>query len=217
MLDGMGREEMRAADADRQQVADQLCAALEEGRLDLVEYDERLRDTYAAKTYADLDRLLADLPTSVPVIPAATPARARAQQDGITSEWLRHVWSPWGKAAGFFTVIWLISSLIDGGLGFYWPLWVLGPWAVLLLLRSAAGLSGGEPRKHAELAEFRQRLREHKRERKALQARAITNGELPANPTKEQRRAFVAEAVERGDLPPKPRRPEAGKPAIQDG
>jgi hypothetical protein len=217
MLEGMGREEMRAADADRQQVADQLRAALDEGRLDLVEYDERLRDTYAAKTYADLDRQLADLPTSVPVIPAATPAPGRGQPDGMTSEWLRHLWSPWGKAVGFFTVIWLINSMIDGGLAFYWPLWVLGPWAVLLLLRTAAGLTGGEPRKHAEVEEFRRRLREHKRERKALQARAIVNGELPVNATKEQRRAFVAEAVARGDLPPKPRRPEAGKPAIQDG
>ena len=47
---GMGRDEMRAADADRQAVADQLKAALDEGRLDLHEYDERLQQAYAAKT-----------------------------------------------------------------------------------------------------------------------------------------------------------------------
>jgi hypothetical protein len=193
-----------------------LRVALEEGRLDLSEYDERLRDTYAAKTYADLDLLLADLPTSVPVIPAAaTPVRTG--KDAVTSTWLRQVWSPWVRVGGILTLIWLVGALFGTDGAFYWPLWVLGPWGALLLLRTAAGLAGGEPHRHAETEQFRHRLREHRRERKALQARAVARGELPANPTKEQRRAFVAEAVARGDLPPKPRRPEAGKPAIQDG
>ena len=54
--------QMRAADADRERVAERLRAALEEGRLDLHEYDERLQGAYAAKTYGDLDALLTDLP-----------------------------------------------------------------------------------------------------------------------------------------------------------
>ena len=57
---------MRAADADRQAVADRLRAALDEGRLDLHEYDERLQRAYAAKTYGELDGLLADLPGRAP-------------------------------------------------------------------------------------------------------------------------------------------------------
>ena len=55
------REELRAADSDRQFVAERLQAALNEGRLTLSEYDERLEQTYAARTYGDLDRLLDDL------------------------------------------------------------------------------------------------------------------------------------------------------------
>jgi len=43
MVEDMGRDHMRAADADRRRVADHLRAALGEGRLDLHEYDERLR------------------------------------------------------------------------------------------------------------------------------------------------------------------------------
>ena len=39
---------MRAADADRQKIADQLKAALDEGRLSLHEYDERVAQAYAA-------------------------------------------------------------------------------------------------------------------------------------------------------------------------
>src|SRR5919204_592994 len=74
----MGREDMRAGDGDRKQVADQLKTALDEGRLDLSEYDERIQRTYSAKTYADLDGLLDDLPGTVPVqhsqIQPAAPA-----------------------------------------------------------------------------------------------------------------------------------------------
>jgi hypothetical protein len=74
----------------------------------------------------------------------------------------------------------------------------------VLLLRSAGGLLSGEPVKHRRAAEFQLRLREHKRERRALEARAIARGELPATPTKEQRRQFAAEAIARGDLAPRP-------------
>src|SRR5262245_7487690 len=52
----------RAGDTDRQVVVDQVGIALREGRLDLAEYDERLRQAYAARTYGELDGLLADLP-----------------------------------------------------------------------------------------------------------------------------------------------------------
>src|ERR1051325_6305229 len=53
---------MRAADTDRQKVADQLKTALDEGRLTLHEYDERVGLAYASKTYQELLMLLTDLP-----------------------------------------------------------------------------------------------------------------------------------------------------------
>ena len=62
MLVAMGRDEMRAGDSDREAVAAKLKSALDEGRLDLHEYDERLQKTYGAKTYGDLNGLLDDLP-----------------------------------------------------------------------------------------------------------------------------------------------------------
>lgn len=58
------RDGMRAADGDRAVVAERLRNALDEGRLTLTEYDERVRVAYASVTYADLNKLLADLPTS---------------------------------------------------------------------------------------------------------------------------------------------------------
>lgn len=44
------RDEMRVSDADREQVADQLRLAHGEGRLDLTEFDERVRRAWAAVT-----------------------------------------------------------------------------------------------------------------------------------------------------------------------
>lgn len=218
MLEDMGREQMRAADADRQRVADRLHEALGEGRLDLHEYDERLRDAYAAKTYADLDRLLADLPDAGPVAapvlvppPAPVPAPTARPGSGVTSSWLAHVWRPWAKGVAFFNLLWLAGVFLANGGDYYWPGWILGPWTFFVVLRTLAGLAGGEPRKLAQAEELRRRRRQHKRERKALQARAVASGQLPPDATKRQRKAFIAEAVARGELPPKPRLPEAGK------
>jgi hypothetical protein len=56
------RGQMRAADADRDRVAGFLATAYSEGRLTKDEYDERLDSALTARTYADLDRLVADLP-----------------------------------------------------------------------------------------------------------------------------------------------------------
>jgi Domain of unknown function (DUF1707) len=53
---------LRVSDTDRHQVAEILREAAGEGRIDLTELDERLEATYAAKTYADLVPLTADLP-----------------------------------------------------------------------------------------------------------------------------------------------------------
>src|SRR5690242_14727233 len=86
------REDLRAADVDRQFVAERLKSALDEGRLDLHEYDERLQNAYAAKTYGDLDKVLSDLPGFTPVghsqvVPSAADNRyptavARAELEG---------------------------------------------------------------------------------------------------------------------------------------
>lgn len=80
----MGRREQRAADSDRAAVAERLRAAVTEGRLDLDEYDQRVRQAYATTSYADLARLTADLPPPArPGVPPAAPAPVR-----LTLAWL---------------------------------------------------------------------------------------------------------------------------------
>jgi hypothetical protein len=56
--------DLRASDADREQTAAVLRQAAAEGRLDLTELEERLERVFAAKTYADLAPLTADLPNA---------------------------------------------------------------------------------------------------------------------------------------------------------
>jgi Domain of unknown function (DUF1707)/Domain of unknown function (DUF4190) len=72
--DGSQLREMRAADTDRDRVADLLNTAYVEGRLSKDEYETRLESALSASTFADLDRVVIDLPRAMPagVVPAAT-------------------------------------------------------------------------------------------------------------------------------------------------
>ena len=68
---------MRVSDADRHKVAEVLRHAAGEGRLDIDELDERLEATFAARTYADLVPITADLPVRgedlAPAVSRPTP------------------------------------------------------------------------------------------------------------------------------------------------
>lgn len=164
-------DNLRASDADRQVVADKLRAALEEGRLDLTEYDERLAKAYAAKTYGDLNGLLVDLPAVTPAShsqmqPAgnqgvATPPR------GTTTKWIAGMWSGWLSTALIMIAIWAATSVASGQLNYFWPIWVIGPWGAVLLAGTISGLAGGQPRQQA-LREARRRARriEERRDRR---------------------------------------------------
>lgn len=60
---------IRASDADRDRVADQLREALAEGRITPEEHEERLEAVFTGKTYADLARLVEDLPVDERPLP----------------------------------------------------------------------------------------------------------------------------------------------------
>jgi hypothetical protein len=69
---------LRASDAERDVVVGRLQVAFAEGRLDDEEFDDRMRTALAARTHADLGRLLTDLPASA----AAVPEVSRPSADG---------------------------------------------------------------------------------------------------------------------------------------
>jgi hypothetical protein len=68
---------LRAADEDRERVAEILREEHIAGRLDTDELQERLDRCYAAKTYGELHELVADLPEEEPVRVAPSPWRWR--------------------------------------------------------------------------------------------------------------------------------------------
>lgn len=78
--DRLQSAELRASDRDRERIAEVLHKAAAEGRLDLNEVDERLNATYAARTYAELEQLVRDLPGSVAPQAPSTVINARGQE-----------------------------------------------------------------------------------------------------------------------------------------
>jgi hypothetical protein len=87
MVAGYERGGLRAADADRDRAAGILGTAYSEGRLSKEEYDARLDSTFSARTYADLDQVLTDLPVgreaSVPSPAPPATVTPSAQTNGL--------------------------------------------------------------------------------------------------------------------------------------
>jgi hypothetical protein len=75
--------QLRASDADRQAIAEQLNVSVGEGRLTLEEFSDRVGAAYAARTQGELAVLVDDLPAHAdgmsvarPAAPAPSPAAA---------------------------------------------------------------------------------------------------------------------------------------------
>ncbi|NDZ81410.1 DUF1707 domain-containing protein [Streptomyces sp. SID10853] len=87
---------IRASDADRDRIADILRDALAEGRLDADEHSERIESVYRAKTLAELEPLVQDLPAATGSRPdpgAAAYAPADDPDTPVTAENLVAVFS----------------------------------------------------------------------------------------------------------------------------
>jgi hypothetical protein len=65
----------RASDRERDAVVQRVQDAFAEGRLDDAEFDERTRAALTARTHAELDALLADLPAATGAAAPAVPGR----------------------------------------------------------------------------------------------------------------------------------------------
>ncbi|MET7332524.1 DUF1707 domain-containing protein [Nonomuraea sp. NPDC005650] len=131
--------EMRASDGDRDRVAAILREHTAQGRITMDEFNERLEELYKSKTYGELARLTVDLPdvdlrNRPAVVPQNSPAKRAGAHPGI-----RAAWSAWAAASGINWVIWLIVSITSGDLIYPWPLWVMGPWGVILLVSTVFG------------------------------------------------------------------------------
>lgn len=171
------RDQMRAADSDRAAVAEQLLRALNEGRLDLAEYEDRLQRAYAARTYGDLNNggLLDDLPGTVPVGQAelvpTTDTRTPEVRPGLdgrypgaTRAWLVDTWDGYFATVAIVVAIWAVISAMSTELLYFWPGWVAGPWGAVLLVTTGIGLVNGEPQRWAAKRVAKQQVRIEERQ-----------------------------------------------------
>lgn len=76
--------EIRVADSDREEVAEQLREAAAVGRLDFTELDERLTQVYEARTRTELQQMTADLPAAAAA--SAEPLELRTKSGTIRKE-----------------------------------------------------------------------------------------------------------------------------------
>jgi hypothetical protein len=145
------RQMLRVSDADRQHAVERLRAALDEGRLKMDEYLDRMGQAYEAVTYADLAVLHADLPatattagpTPAPAAPAAPlpPAAASPAPRNVLADLptpLKVLWTIWLTVVSINVVVWALVSATTASLIYPWPIWVAGPWGAALF-----GISAG--------------------------------------------------------------------------
>jgi len=103
---GQDHGRLRASRADREQVIDVLKTAFVQGRLDRDEFDLRAGQALAARTYADLAVLTADIPIR--------PAEARPPEVAWAPLNKRTVAAMTGATAAFVAIDPLLSHTPDG-------------------------------------------------------------------------------------------------------
>ncbi len=132
------RRDVRVSDNDREAAVARLLAAVDEGRLSLDEYNDRMSRAYTSVTFGDLDNLLLDLPGDQTASPTVTQTKAPAVATGALPRWLKVVWIAWVAKVALNLVIWVILSITEGELLYFWPMWVIIPPGLALLAVSYA-------------------------------------------------------------------------------
>jgi hypothetical protein len=114
---------MRAADTDRDRTVERLRDAAAEGRLTPDDLERRLETALAARTYAELEGVVADLPQPDG---ARGAVRERSQLGGLLA------------TSMLLVAIWALT-----GMGYFWPVWPILGWGVFIV---PGALHGGRVR-----------------------------------------------------------------------
>ncbi len=114
------RSDMRASDSDREQVAERLRRATGDGRLFAHELEERLAAALRARTYGELDAVVADLP-------GGRVARRSASE---LSHWARPALA---LAIAIPVVLIVVAAVVFvlSGVFAVWMTWMLVGWWIL--------------------------------------------------------------------------------------
>lgn len=99
---GVPDPNVRASDADRERMVEQLRQHTADGRLTMDEFEQRMSAAYAAKTYGDLAGLTRDLPVDLGARSGGSSAEPSdaAPPQFPKFEWPRGQHGPWGRPTG---------------------------------------------------------------------------------------------------------------------
>jgi hypothetical protein len=139
----------RASDDDRRRVSDLLQAHYVAGRLSSNELEERVEQSLDARTLADLDMLVADLPldeTSSPRRASNDRRSARRADRHLPREDRHHLREKGFRAhatsylmvMALLVTIWLLTT--PGG--YFWPVWPMLGWGIGLASHGLATRGG---------------------------------------------------------------------------
>src|SRR5206468_10356174 len=103
--------ELRAGDADRERTGAALREHAGAGRLDVDELDERIEAALRARTFVELDALVADLPS---------PSDARRHGSGFRPHLRAYV----------LVILLLVVVWATTGFGYPWPVWPAFGWGI---------------------------------------------------------------------------------------
>lgn len=126
---------VRAADAEREALAQDLREHMLAGRLTSAEFEERVGRAYEATTRGQLERLKEDLPLSPATLSAELVKRRTRLRRRLVQEASGGI-----TASGVCVAIWFAS----GASGQFWPVWVMIP-TLLPAARNLLRLFGGDP------------------------------------------------------------------------
>src|SRR3954452_11810797 len=105
-------DDVRASDAEREEVITALRTHAGDGRLGVEELDQRIGGAYTAKTRRELVALTHDLP------------RARRSPRDDRREFAEHL-RFYLSVMALLVVIWALS-----GMGYFWPIWPIVGWGI---------------------------------------------------------------------------------------
>jgi DUF1707 SHOCT-like domain len=118
-----GRQAIRASDADRDRVTELLRTAAAEGRLLTEELEQRLESALSARTYGQLDALIADLP-GPGLAEQRRPRRLRRSRLALIGSTVGFVL---GVSLAAVLVLAIVLQLAVGVLATWW-IWVAAGW-----------------------------------------------------------------------------------------
>lgn len=143
--------EMRIGSPERTALTEILRSSVDQDYIDLDEYEKRVDILMAAKTWADAEPILQDLPAYQRVL--------KAQEDAFvpeklrTPEWIKWLWVGSSIPVGIVTGVWGFVYWLSGSHQYFWPVWVvipLGVVATALTIAERFILRPAEARKRQE-------------------------------------------------------------------